>query len=77
MSLAALLHSSHVPTAWCEGRACLRSSHPGLLGSVLIPADQRLIDLPLHAELMDLREKFKEDKRRIAELKASRKFRPV
>ncbi|CAK0784142.1 hypothetical protein CVIRNUC_007345 [Coccomyxa viridis] len=29
------------------------------------------------SELMDLREKFKEDKRRIAELKASRKFRPV
>lgn len=45
--------------------------------SVLISADQGLIDLPLHAELMDLREKFKEDKRRIAELKASRKFRPV
>ncbi len=29
------------------------------------------------AELMDLREKFAEDKRRIAELKASRKFKPV
>jgi len=29
------------------------------------------------AELMDLREKFAEDKRRIAELKVSRKFKPV
>ena len=36
-----------------------------------------LIGLSQRAELMDLREKFKEDKRRIAELKASRKFRPV
>ena len=44
---------------------------------VLSRADQKLIGSPLHAELMDLREKFKEDKRRIAELKASRKFRPV
>ena len=29
------------------------------------------------AELMDLREKFAEDKRRIAEMKAARKFKPV
>ena len=40
-------------------------------------ADIMLMGLPPCAELMDLREKFKEDKRRIAELKASRKFRPV
>jgi hypothetical protein len=30
----------------------------------------------LNAELMDLRQKFAEDRRRIAELKASRKFKP-
>ena len=52
-------------------------SCPLHLGSVLTAADQKLMGLPPCAELMDLREKFKEDKRRIAELKASRKFRPV
>ncbi len=30
----------------------------------------------LLAELLDLRQRFEDDKRRIAELKASRKFKP-
>ena len=30
----------------------------------------------LPAELLDLREKFEQDKRRIAELRANRKWRP-
>lgn len=32
--------------------------------------------LPFHAELLELQQRFEEDKKRVARLKAARKFRP-
>lgn len=44
-----------------------------LIGCIRVPFSLT----PSHAQLLDLRKKFEEDKKRLAELKSSRKFKPL
>lgn len=59
-----------VGICWGICCCCTAVMEPALMARSLISA------LSLPAELLNLRQRFEEDKKRIAELRASRKWRP-